>query len=63
MLSPQEQALLGALIDWIMPADRSPSATGFGADAYILKMLGGDAGAAIRGSAFPATSIRPAPPA
>ena len=43
MLSQQEQALLSAVIDRIIPADAFPSATGFGADAYIRKMLEADA--------------------
>lgn len=43
MLTPNEQALLRAVIDRIYPADNFPSATGFGADAYILEMLHGDA--------------------
>src|SRR3569623_436859 len=43
MLSPHEQALLRAVIDRILPADEFPSATGFGADRYILQMLDGDA--------------------
>ena len=43
MLTPNEQALLRAVIDRIYPGDDFPSATGFGADAYILKMLNGDA--------------------
>ncbi|HZY69137.1 MAG TPA: gluconate 2-dehydrogenase subunit 3 family protein, partial [Devosia sp.] len=43
MLSPGEQALLRAVIDRIYPADADPSATGFGADGYILPMLEGDA--------------------
>ncbi|HEX4296986.1 MAG TPA: gluconate 2-dehydrogenase subunit 3 family protein, partial [Devosia sp.] len=43
MLSPDEQALLRAVIDRLLPADEFPAASGFGADAYILAMLGGDA--------------------
>src|SRR3569623_2559249 len=43
MLSPHEQALLRAVIDRILPADEFPSATGFGADRYLLQMLDGDA--------------------
>ena len=43
MFSQQEQALLRAVIDRLMPADDFPSATGFGADNFILKILDGDA--------------------
>jgi choline dehydrogenase-like flavoprotein len=43
MLSEHEQALLRAVVDRIVPADDFPSATGFGADIYILSMLDGDA--------------------
>ena len=43
MLSPDEQALLRAVIDRLLPADDFPAASGFGADVYILAMLDGDA--------------------
>ena len=43
MLSQHEQALLGAVIDRIVPADEFPSATGFAADRYVTRMLDGDA--------------------
>ena len=43
MLSQHEQALLRAVIDRLLPADEFPSATGFGADRYILQMLDSDA--------------------
>jgi choline dehydrogenase-like flavoprotein len=43
MLTSNEQALLRAVIDRIYPADAHPSATGFGAEGYILPMLEGDA--------------------
>jgi choline dehydrogenase-like flavoprotein len=45
MFSPHEQALLGAVVDRIMPADDFPSATGMGALDYILPMLAGDSAA------------------
>jgi choline dehydrogenase-like flavoprotein len=34
-----DSALLRAVLDRIVPADRDPSATGFGADAYVLERL------------------------
>ncbi|MEO7222627.1 MAG: gluconate 2-dehydrogenase subunit 3 family protein, partial [Devosia sp.] len=43
MLTAAEQALLRAVIDRIYPADDFPSATGFGADNFILQILDGDA--------------------
>ncbi|MEP7239997.1 MAG: GMC family oxidoreductase [Devosia sp.] len=43
MFSPHEQALLRAVIDRLMPADDFPSATGLGADAFILEILDLDA--------------------
>jgi choline dehydrogenase-like flavoprotein len=43
MFSQNEQALLRAVIDRIMPADDFPSASALGALDYILPMLGGDA--------------------
>ncbi len=43
MLSDRQQALLRAVIDRIVPADAFPSATGFGADRFILDILEGDA--------------------
>ena len=43
VLTTAEQALLRAVIDRIYPADTHPSATGLGADGYILPMLEGDA--------------------
>ena len=43
VLTAAEQALLRAVIDRIYPADTHPSASGFGADNYILPMLDGDA--------------------
>ncbi len=46
MLTGHEQALLRAVIDRLLPADDFPSASGFGADGYILAMLDGDAASA-----------------
>ena len=43
MLTPNDQALLRTVIDRIVPADDLPSATEFGADAFILDILEGDA--------------------
>jgi choline dehydrogenase-like flavoprotein len=43
MLPEHQQALLRAVIDRIVPADDFPSATGFGADAFTVQMLEGDA--------------------
>jgi len=43
MLSPHKQALLRAVIDRILPADDFPSASGLGADRYVLAMLDGEA--------------------
>ncbi len=43
MLSLSEQAVLRAVIDRIVPADDFPSATGFGADSFILDILESDA--------------------
>lgn len=34
-----DMALLRAVLDRIVPADRHPSATGFGADAYVRERL------------------------
>jgi choline dehydrogenase-like flavoprotein len=43
MLTAHDQALLRAVIDRIVPADDFPSATEFGADAFILDILETDA--------------------
>ena len=45
MFSQNEQALLRAVIDRIMPADDFPPASGLGALDYILPMLSGDSAA------------------
>jgi choline dehydrogenase-like flavoprotein len=41
-LSPSEQILLEAVINRIIPADRDPSGTGFGADRFVVAMLASD---------------------
>ena len=42
-LTPAELATLRAVMDRIVPADHDPGATGFGAEAYVTRMLAGDA--------------------
>ena len=43
MFTADEQAMLRAVMDRLLPGDDAPSATGFGADRYVLAMLDGDA--------------------
>jgi choline dehydrogenase-like flavoprotein len=43
MFTADEQAMLRAVMDRLLPADDAPAATGFGADRYVLDMLGSDA--------------------
>ena len=42
-LTPAELATLRAVMDRIVPADHDPGATGFGAEAYVTRMLARDA--------------------
>src|SRR5690606_28197984 len=39
-ITEKDETLLRAVLDRIAPADRDPSACGFGADAHVLRRLG-----------------------